>query len=148
MRLKSLTLRNVRLFGNESQTIIFDASKPVTIILGNNGSGKSTILDVASIMLSAFTGSFPGNSEKQFTDADIHVDDNNTLSDYLSCKAVISADMDYDIERYRRGLSKAPQPQLKSLRAYAESLLKRLKTPDAELPILAYYGTNRTYLQA
>lgn len=89
MRLKSLTLRNVRLFGNESQTIIFDASKPVTIILGNNGSGKSTILDVASIMLSAFTGSFPGNSEKQFTDADIHVDDNNTLSDYLSCKAVI-----------------------------------------------------------
>lgn len=135
------------MFGNESQTIIFDASKPVTIILGNNGSGKSTILDVASIMLSAFTGSFPGNSEKQFTDADIHVDDNNTLSDYLSCKAVISADMDYDIERYRRGLSKAPQPQLKSLRAYAESLLTRLKTPDAELPILAYYGTNRTYLQ-
>jgi len=147
MRLKSLTLRNVRLFGNESQTISFDAAKPVTIILGNNGSGKSTILDAASIMLSAFTGSFPGNSEKLFTDADIHVDDNNTLSDYLSCKAVISADTDYEIERYRRGISKAPQPQLKSLRTLAESLLSRLKTHEVGLPILAYYGTNRTYLQ-
>jgi predicted ATP-binding protein involved in virulence len=135
------------LFGNESQTISFDAAKPVTIILGNNGSGKSTILDAASIMLSAFTGSFPGNSEKLFTDADIHVDDNNTLSDYLSCKAVISADTDYEIERYRRGISKAPQPQLKSLRTLAESLLSRLKTHEVGLPILAYYGTNRTYLQ-
>lgn len=58
MRIKSITLQNIRLFGQEAQTLSFDENKPVTVILGNNGCGKSTMLDAASIMLSTFTGSF------------------------------------------------------------------------------------------
>jgi predicted ATP-binding protein involved in virulence len=56
----------VRLFGNEQQIINFDNSKNITILLGNNGCGKSTILDTASVLLSPFVGSFPGNSTKNF----------------------------------------------------------------------------------
>lgn len=50
MRIKSLSLKNIRLFGDKPQTVSFDADKNVVILLGNNGCGKSTILDAASIL--------------------------------------------------------------------------------------------------
>lgn len=58
MRIKSLSLKNIRLFGDKPQTVSFDADKNVVILLGNNGCGKSTILDAASILLSSYVGSF------------------------------------------------------------------------------------------
>lgn len=55
-----MSLKNIRLFGDKPQTVSFDADKNVVILLGNNGCGKSTILDAASILLSSYVGSFPG----------------------------------------------------------------------------------------
>lgn len=49
MRLKSLSLKNMRLFGEAEQTINFREDKNVTIIVGNNSTGKSSILDSISI---------------------------------------------------------------------------------------------------
>lgn len=64
MRIEQLSLQNVRLFGNNTQSLTFEDDKNITILLGNNGCGKSTILDTISIMLSPFIGVFPGNSLK------------------------------------------------------------------------------------
>lgn len=69
MRIKSLSLKNIRLFGDKPQ----NADKNVVILLGNNGCGKSTILDAASILLSSYVGSFPGNTAKSFKDSDVHI---------------------------------------------------------------------------
>ena len=149
MRLKSITLRNIRLFGDEAQTLVFDERKPVTVILGNNGCGKSTILDAASIMLSSFTGAFPGNVEKNFSDWDVHIQHLEDIADYLACKATISEERDFEISRFRKGQTKAPASNLKPLKEYAESLQRQINEGNShtELPILAYYGTNRAYLQ-
>ena len=71
MRIEQLSLQNVRLFGNNTQSLTFEDDKNITILLGNNGCGKSTILDTISIMLSPFIGVFPGNSLKNFKDSDV-----------------------------------------------------------------------------
>lgn len=149
MRIKSITLQNIRLFGQEAQTLSFDENKPVTVILGNNGCGKSTILDAASIMLSTFTGSFPGNAEKNFNDWDVHIQHSDVIANHLVCKANISAEKEYEISRYRKGFGKAPASNLKAFKEYAETLQKQIVegSKAIELPVLAYYGTNRAYLQ-
>ena len=149
MRIKSITLQNIRLFGQEAQTLSFDENKPVTVILGNNGCGKSTILDAASIMLSTFTGSFPGNAEKNFNDWDVHIQHSDVIANHLVYKANISAEKEYEISRYRKGFGKAPASNLKAFKEYAETLQKQIVegSKAIELPVLAYYGTNRAYLQ-
>ena len=43
MRIQQITLHNMRLV--EDMSVRFDASKNVTIVLGENGKGKTTLLD-------------------------------------------------------------------------------------------------------
>lgn len=66
MRIESLKIRNMRIFGGDEQEIVFDSQKRVVIFLGNNGCGKTTILDALSVMLSPFIASFPGLGVKLF----------------------------------------------------------------------------------
>ncbi len=150
MRITSLCLKNVRLFGNEQQIINFDNSKNITILLGNNGCGKSTILDTASVLLSPFVGSFPGNSTKNFKESDVHIKSNNTLADYLQASMTLQNDgHTFTISRPRKGLTNAPQSEIKEIKSYAESLKKRISDNESvNLPILAYYGTGRGQIKA
>ena len=66
MRIESLKIRNMRVFGEDEQEVVFDSQKNVAIFLGNNGCGKTTILDALSIMLSSFISAFPGLASKPF----------------------------------------------------------------------------------
>lgn len=66
MRIKSFTFlfSNIRSFDGSRHAINFSEDKNVTILLGDNNVGKTTILDSLSIVLSAFTSQFPeGNSK-------------------------------------------------------------------------------------
>lgn len=140
----------MRLFGNEPQIISFDNSKNITILLGNNGCGKSTILDTASVLLSPFVGSFPGNSTKNFKESDVHIKANNTLADYLQASMTLQDnDNTFTISRPRKGLVNAPQSEIKEIKAYAENLKKLISNNECvNLPILAYYGTGRGQIKA
>lgn len=53
MRLRTLHLKNMRLFGEEEQVIHFSDEHNVSIIVGNNSSGKSSILDSIAIEVSS-----------------------------------------------------------------------------------------------
>ena len=66
MRIVGLKSRTVRIFGDNEQNIRFDSQKNIAIFLGNNGCGKTTLLDVLSIMLSSFISSFPGQGSRFF----------------------------------------------------------------------------------
>lgn len=116
MRIEQITLRNVRLFGDDEQTLTFDGDKNITILLGNNGYGKSTILDAISIMLSPFIGVFPGNSLKNFKDTDVHIEDGDRLADSLYSRLSLRyGDTLYDITCYRKGMKNAQQSELKEI---------------------------------
>ena len=152
MRIKSLTLKNMRMFGDESQTVVFDPNKNVTILLGNNGCGKSTILDAASILLSTFVGTFPGNTSQNFKDKDVHIQRNNKVASYLhvSMELMQNNDNVYTVSRSRKGWDKGPLPEVKEIKSYAESLKEQILKNEEKvnIPVLAYYGTGRGQIKA
>ena len=57
MRIQQITLHNLRLV--EDMSVRFDASKNVTIVLGENGKGKTTLLDAIALSANIFTSAFP-----------------------------------------------------------------------------------------
>lgn len=151
MRIKDLSIENVRLFGAEREKLVFDTQKNITAILGNNGSGKSTLLDTISVMLSSFVSVFPGMSEKQFTDNDIHIEGNRRADFLLTGMNLLAHDgNNVSMMRSRKGNSKSPQPELKEIKSYAEQLKNDIEAGHAEvkLPIIAYYGTGRGNIKA
>lgn len=149
--LKQLSLRNFRLFGEKEQLLKFNSGKNVTVLVGNNGCGKSSILDAIAISISTFTSNFPGQSIKQFKESDVHITEDEDYGDYLQVESVFetSYNGDIDILRYRQGKSKAPEGVLKNVNSYAELLMAKInKEEHCVLPVVAYYGTGRGQIKA
>lgn len=48
MRLDRITITNMRLIGEQTKELVLDSTKNVVILLGDNGFGKTTILDAGS----------------------------------------------------------------------------------------------------
>lgn len=146
MRLKNLSLRNMRLFGTDEQSIAFATDRNVTVLVGNNGCGKSTILDAVAIQISNFTANFKGQSAKQYTDSDVHFDEQEIYGDFLRVSATFATTYNGDLEviRCRQGRESAPEGVLKNVKSYAEMLVDMVNDgSDCNLPIVAYYGTGR-----
>lgn len=148
MRITNLALKNMRLIGENPLRLKFSPDKNVTILLGNNGSGKSTILDSIALLISSFTSSFPSVSSSAPSDNDIHVDQH--MGSYLELAATFSTlNNEIEIIRRRRGLDKAPESILKPIKDYAANLKESIiKGENVELPIFAYYGTGRGHIKA
>jgi len=62
MRLNNLTLEAFR-GATQPITIHFDPSKPITMVFGENGNGKSTITDALTCLLTDNKGSIEDKSE-------------------------------------------------------------------------------------
>lgn len=153
MRIESISFRNYRLFDDKGEhTLNFAPDKNVTVIVGNNGSGKTSILDAIAIQLSPFISAFPGYSIKPYLDSDMHIGYNEKWPDYLSVESFVKVKYNGTIRtvRTRKGSVKAPESDVKEIKNYAEYLAERINSGDHtfEIPILAYYGTGRGQIQA
>ncbi|XP_018394669.1 PREDICTED: DNA repair protein RAD50 [Cyphomyrmex costatus] len=60
-KVRKLALRGIRNFGDDSEDAIIRFSCPLTLILGPNGTGKTTIIEALKY---ATTGEFPPSSDK------------------------------------------------------------------------------------
>lgn len=152
MRLEQLTIKNLRLFGDEEQTINFSADKNITVFLGDNGAGKTTILHGCTVALSNFFTAFPNVSNKMFTDTDVRAISNTRRADYLQVGLNISNGLPDPIviDQFKKGnANDTPKSNLTQLKEYANSIKQRLDDNDCvALPVLAYYGTERGQIQA
>lgn len=152
MRLTDLKLRNIRVFGADFPAIEFAPGMNTTIFLGNNGCGKTTILDSIALLISPFMSQFPGLSDKMISDWDIHYNRDGRMSDYLEIKSRFVTDEGVVVNesRTRKGLKKAPDSDLKDIKQLAQDLKDRIVAgdKDVELPIFAYYGTGRGRINA
>jgi predicted ATP-binding protein involved in virulence len=159
MRIDQLTIKNLRLFGNDPQTIVFDAQKQITVLLGDNGAGKTSLLDACTVLLSQFFEHFPNVSKKDFRPDDVRNETNERKADYLHCGIRVTAsEHEHPIDNHlldeaeiievvmnRKGnQSQIPDSLLKPIKDYSlmvKSIIDEGGT--VALPVLAYYGTER-----
>ncbi|XP_076238617.1 DNA repair protein rad50 [Calliopsis andreniformis] len=60
-RIRRLSVRGIRNFGDDSEEVTIRFSRPLTLILGPNGTGKTTIIEALKF---ATCGEFPPNSDR------------------------------------------------------------------------------------
>lgn len=152
MRISDLKLRNIRIIGDDFPEINFSPEHNATIFLGNNGCGKTTILDSIALLISPFISQFPSIPEKMISELDVHRNRDGRMSDYLAIKAHFEngkGDRVYE-SRIRKGLdAKAPESDLKEIKQLALQIKNEIiGGENAELPIFAYYGTGRGRINA
>lgn len=145
MHIQSLHLRNYRNLREFS--IEFD--KNLTVLVANNGAGKTAILDAITVALGTFIGGFPAGTNKGFTQNDAMIRFNPTKDDQerlfpVSLQAMIN---DNEIRRsLNTNKSKTTNINAQYLKNYATELLQALRDDeDVELPIISYYGTSRLW---
>lgn len=152
MKLRELRIKNMRLFNSEEQTLKFDEEKRVTVLLANNGCGKTTVLSAIVNMLSPFVSVFAGNKLTQFADEDVHITSENHKADFLKVEALIDVagkNQAVKVSRTRKGEIAAPDSDIKEIKEYADDIYQHLRNgEEATLPILAYYSTERGRIKA
>ena len=166
MRLNKLTIKNLRLYGEDEQTLYFAPDKNITVLLGDNGAGKTSLLYGATVLLSQFLSVFPGSQRKTFVKEDVRNVNNETRADYVhvgidlvpTCNEndenipfdIINNKNHVEADMYVKGnmVRNAPESKLKSIKDYANILKEKIDNSETvALPIVAFYGTERGHIK-
>ena len=136
----------MRLVGEQVRRLTTDPNKNVLILLGDNGFGKTTILDAMATAMAPYPAQFPGISDFQLSDMDVHINRQGRKSNYLIVDAMLSdGDMKMASVRYRKGTQNPPKANYEQLKQAATDKKNAILNGErnVELPIFAYYGTGR-----
>ena len=139
MKIKRLKIENFR--GIVDDTMDFDPS--FTVFAGRNGGGKSTILEAIAIMLSRISGRMSGHTGDctSLRDRDITYG-----KDHCMLSLTISAPDDtitLTLGRDRRGVESEDSAAADAYAAKLRGVFSKVDDPDYELPVFAYYGSDR-----
>jgi predicted ATP-binding protein involved in virulence len=148
MIIKSISLDNFR----SKSKLQLELGRRLTILIGENGSGKTSVLDGLAIGLGAILTYLPGVSGISFRKTDIQ-QNQNQKAPYTRVRIETSEGLIWD-RTERRDKSKATSKQtpqsvgLQNLRRYLdERLLDPLnESKKVELPMFSYYGVSRALL--
>lgn len=172
MKLKKLTLENFRCFSD----LEINFHDRLTVIVGGNGVGKTTILDGVAILLGRFVTRLPGVSGIGTSPADIRIVSNGKICPAFRCSmemdvstelgvlGVRGTDVDggtlvgWSLSRLRDKTPKTKLEAVKTLRsesigwkqidAFADRLVNAdLESTPYQMPLIAYYGTNRAVFE-
>ncbi len=143
MKIQRLELRNFR----GIRELDFDFDESMNVIIGVNGSGKSSILDCAAIMLSRLIGRIRAThgTGRMFDDLDIANSFNgtaNTIHVTVGGRAV-----QWTVAKTRGGRRMQMLTNQRELAGVVESIQETLNAnADASLPLAVYYPVNRAVL--
>ena len=148
MDLKKIVLKNFRAFDHS----IIDFNSEVTAIIGNNGSGKTSILDAIAIGMTHLTGELISSNEGYTIDAWFTSKDISNGFKEGSCaitlqSSIINKGQDFSIKvkkiRSERGLTFDKEPE-----NFIKETKEKLKTNEIQsIPVIAYYNVDRTKLE-
>lgn len=152
MYLKKMTLRNFKCF----EEISIDFHKKLTVIVGVNGAGKTSLLEGAAIAISTMFMPLDGTKSRGIDKAQVRLQSfpSGSMVDVQPQYPVTvfaSAVLDGQEISWQRSLNKAKgnttYGEAKELTSIAESYQDRLRSGDSALvlPLIAYYGTGRLW---
>jgi len=160
MKLNSLDIENFRCF--KSNNIKFDSQ--ITVIVAENGIGKTAILDAVAVALGPFLGGFDAGTSKGFKKEDarlairkgLHIpleDASQRMEAQYPVSLIASGIIDGQDEQWSReltgGKTQTTYGKAKVLSEHAEKLQKLVREGEqVALPVIAYYGTGRLWKQA
>lgn len=150
MRLNKISIANMRLVGEEARELNIDPDKNVLILLGDNGFGKTTILDAIATTMAPYSAQFPGIADYQLSDLDVHINRHGRRSKYLTINAEFSDNgVTMTSVRYRKGTQNPPKTNYEQLKQAAIAKKEAILAgeADVQLPIFAYYCTGRGQFQ-
>lgn len=140
----------MRLVGEDAKEVNINPVKNVLILLGDNGLGKTTILDAIATAMAPYSAQFPGIADYQLSDLDVHINRQDRRAKYLTINAKLSDDgVTMTSIRYRKGTQNTPKPNYEELKQAAIAKKEAILAGEAnvELPIFAYYGIGRGQFQ-
>ena len=140
----------MRLVGEDAKELNVNPIKNVLILLGDNGFGKTTILDAIATAMAPYSAQFPGIADFQLSDLDVHINRHGKRAPYLSINALFLDDNNtISSIRYRKGIQNTPKPNYEQLKQAAIIKKEAILAGEAkvEIPIFAYYGTGRGQFQ-
>lgn len=155
MRIDSISIKNYRCY----EQLDISLHERLTLFVGKNGAGKTTILDAIAVAASTFLGGIEGASSRMIDaeDAKYNFYDLEGIVDpQHQFPVVITGHGDCNGDKnltWTRSLNSAGGrttiKEAQVLVKVAEKLQKRIMEGDSEvtLPILSYYGTGRLYAQ-
>ena len=148
MKLRRLELRNFRCF--DHLRVVFQPN--LSVLVGNNGTGKTALLDGIAYALSRVLTRLPGLDGKNLRYEDIRVVEKDIRAPFVRVEAE-SADgicWDRTLKRDPTAQTAAEIPEPRGDKALFESLDPAIHAiaegQNAVLPVFAYYGVSRAVL--
>lgn len=163
LRLKAIKLRNFRCF----KALSVDFHPDLTVLVANNGQGKTSVLDAAAIALGPYVGAFDDGKDRYFSKDDIRLIRDGESNSMELAEGGVAIEADGVIEHKHVAWTRE-MPTLKARKRnkgvqvlinYAEKL-QRCVRHEAEndrsdeaasgisptsLPLVAYYPTDRLW---
>jgi len=146
MKIKQLKLNSFRGIGG--QTISFEDGQ-LTIFMGINGIGKSSILESISILLSWLVARIqnPKGNGRYFKDEDITWGHKAIFNEITILDEEFSQPVKWSLSHTAKGRRKESSSEFLELREFVTKIQDKLQVnPSASLPIFIYYPTNRAVI--
>lgn len=152
MNLTELVLKNFRCYKELKITL----DDKFTVLIGDNGAGKSTVLDAISIVLGSFIGNF---------DKAIKISKDDSLYKMYEIGSKYEREHQFPVEvtsigvlngeisKWKRSLKnetgRTTESGTKLLNNYIDIIKEKIRNGENGLilPVIAYYGTGRLWMQ-
>ena len=154
MKIKSITLSNFRCFEN----LEIELNDNLTVIVGNNGAGKSSILDAISIAIGTFLAGLDGvysiginkeDARYKFYDMGSVIDVQPQFPVIISAQGSVNEKSVTWKRELSSSTGRTRMVDAKEMLSQSKEYQKRISAGDKDLilPILSYYGTGRLWAQ-
>ncbi len=154
MFLKSMTLHNFRCFSD----LKVNFNNRLTVLVGNNGAGKSTVLEAAAIAAGTLTSAMDGLTNYGIKKSDAHykcfdlgsnVDVQPQFPVEITAVGTVNGQEISWVRNLNSAKGRGGLASAKEMTRIAENYQSRMRNGDKELklPIISYYGTGRLWNQ-